>query len=405
MLYDQLANRWFVSQIGTYATGDECIAVSTSSDATGAWHRYAFHLGPNEYDYPKFSVWPDAYYLSANVFTTANGFLGPQPFAFDRSAMLAGNPTTFVAPVAPLGSSADFITPADLDGSILPASGAPETFVSYPGAGNYNIYHFHADFITPANSTWTTFASPPAAAFTAVCPGSRDCVPELNGENVEDMSSRVMFRAAYRKFPDGHEALVGNYAVSSGGVGAIRWFEIRNVSSGPVQVVQESTYQPDSTWRWEGSIAMDGSGDLALGFSASSASIYPQIRYAGRLVTDPINTLGQGEATLIAGTGSQSSGGNRWGDYSDLTIDPVGQLHFLVHARILRGHRHDQLADAHWQLQVPLLQRNPAHQHGHADGYQHALAHADLRRRQHARPLGHRRALPGRSGHTRSAGH
>ena len=93
-------------------------------------------------------------------------------------------------------------------------------------------------------------------------------------------------------------------------------------------VYQQSTYQPDTTWRWMGSAAMDGQGNLAIGFSASSSSIKPQLRYAGRLATDPINTLGQGEAHLFDGTGSQSGSGNRWGDYSSLTVDPVDDTTF-----------------------------------------------------------------------------
>src|SRR5262252_11049901 len=131
-----------------------------------------------------------------------------------------------------------------------------------------------------------------------------------------------MFWLAYRHF-GAHEALVGNYSVSSGGVAGIRWFELRNVTAGPVTVFQQSTYQSDTTWRWMGSAAMDQQGNIAVGYSASSASIFPQLRYAGRLATDPINNLSQGEATLFAGTGSQSGTSNRWGDYSSLTVDPV----------------------------------------------------------------------------------
>jgi hypothetical protein len=137
-----------------------------------------------------------------------------------------------------------------------------------------------------------------------------------------------MFRLAYRKFADGHEAVVGNYTVSSGGVTGVRWFELRNVTSGPVSVFQERTYQPDSNWRWMGSAAMDQSGDLVVGYSVSSASTYPGIRYAGRLATDPVNQLAQGESILITGAGSQTSGSNRWGEYSDMTVDPADDCTF-----------------------------------------------------------------------------
>jgi hypothetical protein len=92
--------------------------------------------------------------------------------------------------------------------------------------------------------------------------------------------------------------------------------------------VQQSTYQPDTTWRWMGSIAQDQAGNLAVGYSASSSSVNPSLRYAGRLATDPPSQLSQGETTLFAGLGSQSATGNRWGDYSDLTVDPSDDCTF-----------------------------------------------------------------------------
>ncbi|HEX5240387.1 MAG TPA: hypothetical protein VFW20_05265, partial [Candidatus Limnocylindrales bacterium] len=138
VLYDQLANRWVVSQFaGTSQPTDECIAVSATSDATGTWNRYDFHLGSNFFDYPKLAVWPDGYYMSMNVFNSSGtSFLGPQAFVFDRTAMLAGSAATFQT-AANLGSSVDPILPADVDGSTPPPAGAPETFVRWPGAGAY----------------------------------------------------------------------------------------------------------------------------------------------------------------------------------------------------------------------------------------------------------------------------
>jgi hypothetical protein len=335
VLYDHLANRWLISQFaGSSTITDECVAISTTSDATGSYYRYGFHLGSNFFDYPHLSVWPDAYYMSMNVFNASGTqYLGPQPFAFDRSKMLNGQAATFVSPVGPLGGSVDPFLPADLDGSRLPPTGAPNTFVGFPGQAtnpNYTTYHFHVDFVTPANSTFTTFANPPATGFTALCPTSRACVPQngvTSSNYLDGIGDRLMFRLAYRNFGD-HESVVGNYTVSSGGVAGIRWFELRNVTSGPVTAYQQSTYQPDTTWRWMGSAAMDGQGNLAIGFSASSSSIHPQLRYAGRLATDPLNTLAQGEAHLYDGAGSQTGSGNRWGDYSALSIDPVDDTTF-----------------------------------------------------------------------------
>jgi hypothetical protein len=329
VLYDQIANRWLISQFAGSPPTDECIAVSTSSDATGTYNRYGFHLGTNFFDYPHLSVWPDAYYMADNVFNSAGTIrLGPQPFAFDRTAMLAGAAATFVSTGITGGASEPYYLPADLDGSNLPPGGAPNSFVEWPGTGAYRVFHFHADFAVPANSTFTLFASPAAAGFTQLCPATRSCVPEMGGEGLDGLGDRFMFRAADRFFPDGHESFVTNYSVSAGGVAGVRWLELRNVTSGPVSVFQESTYQPDTTWRWMGSAAMDTQGNLALGFSASSASIFPQLRYAGRLVTDPVNTLAQGENTLFSGTGSQVSTSDRWGDYSDMTVDPVDDCTF-----------------------------------------------------------------------------
>ena len=106
-----------------------------------------------------------------------------------------------------------------------------------------------------------------------------------------------MFRLTYRRFGDGHEALVGNISVAANGTGGVRWFEITNATSGTASFVQQSTYAPnDGVWRWMGGAAMDQFGDLAVGYSASSAAIHPEIRWAGRLAGDPVNTLGQGEA-------------------------------------------------------------------------------------------------------------
>ncbi|MGH8093677.1 MAG: hypothetical protein ACREIF_09420 [Chthoniobacterales bacterium] len=331
-LYDQLANRWIISQFaGSSIPTDECVAVSTSSDATGTWYRYGFHLGTNFFDYPKLAVWPDAYYMAMNVFNSGGtSFLGPQAFAMDRTNMLLGNAATIISmPI--LGSpNQQPMLPANLDGSTLPPSGAPNSFVIFPSTNTYRVYHFSVGSPFGTSPTFTLFQAPAAATFTQLCPSTRACVPQLGGTGsnaVDGIGDRLMHRLAYRNFGD-HESLVGNFTVSASSVAGIRWFELRGVTSGPVTVYQQSTYQPDTTWRWMGSAAMDGAGNLAIGFSASSSTINPQIRYAGRLATDPLNSLGQGEAHLFDGTGSQTGTGNRWGDYSALSIDPVDDSTF-----------------------------------------------------------------------------
>src|SRR5881396_4149288 len=153
VLYDHLANRWLISQFAGVSTiTDECVAISTSSDATGSYYRYGFHLGTNFFDYPHLSVWPDAYYMSMNVFNASGTtYLGPQPFAFDRTKMLAGLPATFITPGITGGSGEETYLPADLDGSTLPPAGAPNSFAEWPSGSPlvHKIFHFHVDFATP----------------------------------------------------------------------------------------------------------------------------------------------------------------------------------------------------------------------------------------------------------------
>jgi hypothetical protein len=335
VMYDQLANRWLISQFAGQPMDvptDECIAISKTSDATGAWNRYGFNLGTDFFDYPHFGVWPDAYYMSMNVFNSAGtAFLGPQPFAFDRAAMLAGTPATFVTTRDPsvFDPDNDSMLPADLDGSTAPPVGAPNPFLmSGPFNPSWVVWRYHVDFATPSNSTFTVGGTLNPAGFTALCLGDPDCVPQQGTtDGLDALADRGMFRLAYRNFGS-REALVGNMSVQSNGVAGIRWYEINHATSGTPSFVQQSTYQPDTTWRWMGSVAMDHFGNLALGFSASSPAMHPAIKYAARLAGDPANTLAQGEAMLFAGTGSQQGTNNRWGDYSDLTVDPVDDCTF-----------------------------------------------------------------------------
>jgi hypothetical protein len=336
VVYDQLADRWIISQFavpsGASVPQDECIAISQTGDATGAWYRYDFHLTSNFLDYPKLGVWPDGYYMSGNVFNTSGtAFLGPQPFVFDRVKMLVGDPTATSQTRGIIGgSNEESFLPADLDGIVPPPVGDPNHYVAFPQGSPliYKVWAYHVDFTTPANSTFTLEASVSAAAFTALCSSTRNCVPQLGTTaGLDAIADRMMFRNAYRRFSDGHESLLDNYTVSANSVAGIRWIELRRTQPGNWGIFQQSTYQPDTTWRWMGSIASDNQGNIALGFSTSSSSINPQIRYAGRLVTDPSNTL-SGEQHLFDGTGSQTGTSNRWGDYSDITVDPVDDCTF-----------------------------------------------------------------------------
>src|SRR5262249_24591244 len=215
--------------------------------------------------------------------SSGTAFLGPQPFAFDRAKMLAGQPATFVTTGITGGSAEDVYLPADLDGSTLPPAGAPATFVEFPGGGAFRVFHFQVDFTAPETLSFTLLASPASAGFTLLCGFTRNCVPQSGTTSgLDAIADRLMFRLAYRNFGD-HESVVGNFTVSSGGVAGVRWFELRNVTAGPVTVFQQSTYQPDTTWRWMGSAAMGKTRDIAPRYSASGGSTLPPPPYAGRL--------------------------------------------------------------------------------------------------------------------------
>jgi hypothetical protein len=377
VVYDRLADRWVISQFaqpaGATQPQDECIAVSQTGDATGAWYRYDFHLTFRFPDYPKLGVWPDGYYMSAIIFRTdPPSALGVKPFVFDRAKMLVGDPTATAQTVREFFSE-DFFLPSDLDGVIPPPTGAPNFFVAVTIAADeealapeearekapspraaqtaatpsplYKVWAFHVDWNDPDNSSFTLRANVPAADFTVLCPDTQGCVPQLGiPDRLDGLADRLMFRNAYRRFPDGRESLLNNFTVSANSVAGIRWFELRRRPSANWTLRQQSTYHPDNTWRWMGSIASDNQGNIALGFSASSAAIHPQIRYAGRLATDPFNVL-SGERHLFDGTGSQidrpcdpdedpdcdpneEEPTYRWGDYSDMTVDPVDDCTF-----------------------------------------------------------------------------
>src|SRR5438046_418555 len=159
VIYDQLADRWIISQFavpsGASVPQDECIAISQTGDATGAWYRYGFHLTSNFLDYPKLGMWPDGYYMSANVFNTSGtAFLGPQPFVFDLVKMLVGDPSATSQTRGIIGgSSEESFLPADVDGIVPPPVGDPNHFVAFPQGSPliYKVWAYYVDFTTPAN--------------------------------------------------------------------------------------------------------------------------------------------------------------------------------------------------------------------------------------------------------------
>ena len=303
-----------------------CIAVSQNANPLGSYWLYEFNVGSFP-DYFKFGVWPDAYYMSANESSYT-------AYAFDRTSMLSGAPAT----AQKFTGQTNFLLPADVDGATPPPAGTPGLFYTFKddsfhgGTDRVELFAFDVDWSTPANTTFALAASYPIASFTYTpcgffqfnCVRQRDTV-----RRVDALGEWPMFRFAYRNLGT-HEAMVGAFTVGggSGEVGAaIRWFELRRTGGGAWSLYQEGTYDPgDGHDRFNASIAVDAAGNIALGYSVSSSSMYPSIRYATRLAGDPLGSLGT-EAEMRTGAGSQT-GSNRWGDYSAMSVDPTNGCTF-----------------------------------------------------------------------------
>jgi hypothetical protein len=372
VLYDPLADRWLLSQFAyasqTAAPYHQCIAISKTSDPTGAYYLYDFitggTTGGNEFpDYPHLGVWPDGYYMMVHQFTLGGPFNGTGAYSFNRAKMLAGDATAnYIYFNLNLASHPEGIGGglfADLDGLNPPPVGAPDIFAYLTAtdfgdpANGIRLFNFHADFAVPANSTFierpeSSYAAPvPVAAFSLVNPAGRRDVPQpapaaAVTASLDSISDRFMHRMQYRN-RGGFETLVLSHTVGAPASTVFgtyraspRYYELRNSGAG-YAVNEQATFAPggspgDSISRWMSSAAEDNQGNLAVGYSVSSGAaggnVRPGIRYAGRLATDPPNGLFQGEGTLITGTGVQTSTGNRWGDYSALTVDPSDDCTF-----------------------------------------------------------------------------
>ena len=327
--YDRQADRWVFSQFALPNFPDgpfyQCFAVSTTNDPTGDYFQYEFKTSDDFFtDYGKLGVWPDAYYMSFNMFSSDSNQGGA--YAFDRSAMLAGAPAGMII----FDTGPDLgVLPSDLDGPTPPPAGAPNYFLTFEvGPAALREWQFHVDWTTPANSTFSGPIDIPVAEFLwPVCDAPRSqCVPQLGSpERLETLDGDLMYRLAYRNFGD-HQSLVASHTVGTeGGSAAVRWYEVRSPDA--PTLYQQGTYAPDASSRWMGSIAMDRNGNIAIGYSLSSAIQHPSIGITGRLAGDPLGLMGA-EDIWFAGTGSQVDSSNRWGDYSTMSVDPTDDCTF-----------------------------------------------------------------------------
>ena len=327
--YDRLADRWVISDIGFGSTFSECIAVSKTNDPTGAYTLYAFSFGTTLNDYPKLGVWPtasnSAYLATYNLFLNRQSFAGAALCGFDRAKMLAGSAlATQICRVTP--NTEGGYLPSDLDGPTPPTDGTPGLFVTWQ-SNNPGLLLLRKLALNFAAGTATLSAATPisVASSTLACGNGGTCVPQKGtAQPLDSLGDRLMYRMGYRKFPD-HERVVINHSVDSGGRVGIRWYELLDLS-GAVKVNHQGTFAPDTTHRWMASAAMDNSNDIAIGYSASSSTINPAIRFTGRVPSDPAGTL-QTEASILEGTGSQTNL-SRWGDYTALQVDPSDDCTF-----------------------------------------------------------------------------
>ena len=339
ILYDRLADRWFLSEFSQ--NGNQlCLYVSKTADPTGEYYHYAF-TGANGFpDYPKYGVWSDAYYAGTNEPGV------PTIYAFDRNRMLTGASATYQSfNISRLsGFGFQMLMPSDLDGATPPPTGAPNYFMRHRdteshGSGNcpngggldcLEIFELKVDWDNSANSAVTGPIIVPTSEFDSNLCGlsSFECIRQSGSSVLLDpLREVIMQRLQYRNFGS-YETLVGNFSTDASGTdrAGIRWFELRKVGSGSWTLHQEGTYSPDTHSRWMGSAAMDGSGNIAVAYNVSSNTMHPSLRYAGRLASDPQGTLPQGEGILI--NGSAPNGSFRYGDYSQISVDPTDDCTF-----------------------------------------------------------------------------
>jgi hypothetical protein len=362
VFYDHLANRWVVTDFAFASfPGNsfyECIGVSKTGDpVAGGWWLYALQIdsaNPTYLgDYPKFGLWPDAYYLSVNLFSNTTTFNGVRVYALNRSSMINGtgapNPGAIAFTISPatLGD-AHSLLPATFRTGSSPPAGTAEYFLSitspFQGGVSQNqvlAWRFHVDFNTPANSTFGVSGSHGANGVITVNPfvdaytSTSNIIPQPPGAPfLDSLGDRLMYPLVYQNL-SGSESLWASHTVNNNengtGPTAIRWYQFNVTGSTiPAAPMQQNTFNnnADGFWRWMPSIAVDSQGNMSIGYSVAEFSIEPSIRYAGRLAVDPPNQLSQGEAQLIAGGGHQTSGFARWGDYSALSIDPSDNCTF-----------------------------------------------------------------------------
>ncbi len=326
VLYDPLVDRWIVTDFAwfNFNTGPwyECIAVSQTGDpVSGGWYFYAMQANGGNFpdyfnDYPKLGVWPDAYYMSANMFQPVGDGFGVRLWALNKTPLLTGGALQEVHFDLCMDGSCGSFLPSNLRGT-PPPNGSPNYFANLTGLSSFDVYRFQADFANPALSTLTGPISVPIAPYNLY---SSAISQPGTAQGLDSLSDRLMMQLQYRNMGT-HEALWATHTVDEGGLAVARWYEIRDPGGTPTLFQQGSLNPGDGINRWMASIAADQDGNAAIGYSVSNSSVFPGIRYQGRLNGEIPGQMPQTERTLVNGAGSQTSI-DRWGDYSAMSVDP-----------------------------------------------------------------------------------
>ena len=321
VIYDELADRWNISQFAldfTNNTYSMCVAVSTTADPTGTYHRYEFSFANDFPDYPKLGLWGDSYTMTTRNFLNAASWNGVWAHAMDRDAMLAGQPANIVSFSFPNNFSVDGYLPADADNSVS----GPAIFGGHGANGNtsFELFELDVDWANPGAATFTQISGVTVSPFDEAAFSS--VINQPNGQLLDALGGFTMHRMNVRDFGT-HVSMVANHTVETDpGVYGIRWYEFRNTGSGWT-LYQEGTYSPDSDDRWMGSISINANGDIALGYSRSSSSLFPSIYFTGQTADQSGTGVMNIEETLIQAGGGSQEGASRWGDYSMMGVDPV----------------------------------------------------------------------------------
>jgi len=301
-----------------------CYAVSASPDPLGSYYRYEF-LRPLFPDYPRPAVWPDGYYVPTS---TGDEVIEKHTCVANRRRMLAGEPATEQCFVV---ADVNFLNNADLDGKTLPPAGAPNVVMAAGGTqlhGDFDddgiyVWQFHVDWATPALTRLAGPAKIPVAPYHYLCDGQlTTCVRQPGtAQHLDAQGDKLMARLVYRHV-NGRESVVAVHSVAiAAGGGGVRWYEFTVDADRTVRLRQQGTYAPDSLYRWMASPAIDGRGNIGIGYSFGGTPHFPGQRFAARLAGDPLGVLTLRETVLAEGEAAQTNT-LRWEDYSQTAMDP-----------------------------------------------------------------------------------